>query len=214
MPEAGRSRGLVLPLVAGLLGALGHHGAARPAAPSETVRWERGGAVVLELRWHPARSTGDAPSTASLYGREFADWSPGQRLGTMRLFEPWVDRRGQEIPPGDYVLRYAVQPFSKNHVETTARRDFLLLVPAAEDPAAGVLDEEALWAAGRRASGTSHPAVMEIRAPAAPGSRGLPGETLLRTTIGTREVLLVLAVPTPPPPAAPRPPGGGAERSP
>jgi len=84
----------------------------------------------------------------------------GQLLGVIRYHTEGEDFRGQEIEEGVYTLRYGLQPVDGNHIGTSETRDFLLLLPAAEDEEAGAPDEETLVYKSTLASGTTHPALL------------------------------------------------------
>jgi hypothetical protein len=48
-------------------------------------------------------------------------------LARIRFHVAWRDARGQEVPPGTYTLRYAVQPLLKDHAGTSRWRDFAII---------------------------------------------------------------------------------------
>jgi hypothetical protein len=87
----------------------------------------------------------------------------GALLGVLRFPARGADRRGQNIKPGVYTLRYALQPVNGDHQGVAPQRDFLVMVPAADDPGPdakpGVED---LMKLTRKASGTPHPAVLSM----------------------------------------------------
>ena len=87
----------------------------------------------------------------------------GALLGVLRFPASGADRRGQTIKPGLYTLRYSIYPVTGDHQGVAPNRDFALLVPAADDkdPAA-TPNFDALVAMSRKASGTPHPAVLNI----------------------------------------------------
>ncbi len=87
----------------------------------------------------------------------------GALLGVIRFPAQGADRRGQTIKPGTYTLRYSIYPVTGDHQGVAPNRDFALLVPVADDkdPAADP-NFEALVALSRKASGTPHPAVLNI----------------------------------------------------
>ena len=88
---------------------------------------------------------------------------PGALLGVMRFSAKGSDRRGQNIAPGVYTLRYGNYPVNGNHQGAAPQRDFLLLVPAALDKNADAMaDFDALLELSRKASGTPHPAVLSF----------------------------------------------------
>lgn len=87
----------------------------------------------------------------------------GSLMGILRLTEKGEDRRGQNLAPGIYTLRYAWHPVNGDHQGVALQRDFLVLSPLAEDkdPAAKPSFEE-LMKMSRKASGTPHPAVLGL----------------------------------------------------
>jgi len=96
-------------------------------------------------------------------------FAPGQLVGVIRFPRRGSDFRGQQIAPGLYTLRYGLQPVDGNHVGTADNRDFLLLVPAADDTATAPLEEERLFELSKQAAGTTHPASLFLPRPAAEG---------------------------------------------
>ena len=88
---------------------------------------------------------------------------PGALLGVLRFPGKGSDRRGQNIAPGVYTLRYGNYPVNGNHQGVAPQRDFLVLVPAALDKSADpISDFDALMELSRKASGTPHPAVLSF----------------------------------------------------
>jgi len=100
----------------------------------------------------------------------------GQLLGVMKFGAAGSDYRGQAIKPGVYTLRYCLILQDGNHLGAAPIPDFALLVPASEDtkdPDA-VMSTDQVVALSRKASGTNHPAVINLASPpAAPGSATL-----------------------------------------
>jgi hypothetical protein len=88
----------------------------------------------------------------------------GELVGVIQYHRKGGDFRDQEIPTGMYTLRYALQPEDGNHVGTSDTRDFLLLLPAAEDTEPGVMAEDEMWQMSAGAVGTSHPAMLSLLA--------------------------------------------------
>jgi hypothetical protein len=93
----------------------------------------------------------------------------GQLLGVMKFSAPGSDYRGQSIKPGLYTLRYCLILQDGNHLGAAPILDFVLLVPAAEDTkdADAVMSTEEVVALSRKASGTNHPAVINLAPPPA-----------------------------------------------
>ena len=90
---------------------------------------------------------------------------PGELIGVLQveMKKKFTDFRGQEIKPGVYTLRYSLQPVNGDHLGASPQRDFLVLVPAADDKDANAAPNfETLMGMSRKASGTPHPAVLSI----------------------------------------------------
>ncbi len=91
----------------------------------------------------------------------------GALIGLIRFAGEGADRRGQVLKPGVYTMRYSRYPVDGAHQGVAPQRDFLLLVPAAEDKdPASTVEYDPLMDMSRKASGTPHPAVLEIFQPA------------------------------------------------
>jgi hypothetical protein len=93
----------------------------------------------------------------------------GQLLGVMKFDSAGSDYRGQALKPGVYTLRYCLILQDGNHLGAAPIPDFVLLVPASEDtkdPDA-VMSADEVVALSRKASGTNHPAVINLAPPAA-----------------------------------------------
>lgn len=98
----------------------------------------------------------------------FSPVQPGTLVGALRFPRKGADFRGQDIAGGVYTLRYANQPVDGNHVGTFATRDFLVMVPAADDPSPEpIADEKQLNTDSAKAAESSHPAIMPLVKPGA-----------------------------------------------
>jgi hypothetical protein len=97
-------------------------------------------------------------------------FTPGSFVGLVRFKNPASDFRGQEIPPGVYTLRYALQPEDGNHLGTSATRDFLLMSRASDDDSIEPIEEMQLVELSIKATGTTHPGMMCLLAPPADGT--------------------------------------------
>jgi hypothetical protein len=87
----------------------------------------------------------------------------GALLGAVRFPAKGSDRRGQSIKPGVYTLRYSLHPVNGDHQGVAPQRDFMLLVPAADDPGPDATPGfDDLVKLSRKASGTPHPAVLSM----------------------------------------------------
>jgi len=97
----------------------------------------------------------------------------GQLVGVMKFSAAGSDYRGQSIKPGLYTLRYCLILQDGNHLGAAPILDFVLLVPAAEDTkdADAIMSTEEVVALSRKASGTNHPAVINLASPPAAASK-------------------------------------------
>lgn len=86
----------------------------------------------------------------------------GELLGVVRFARTGGDFRGQKIRKGVYTMRYGLQPQDGNHVGTSDTRDFVVLVPAADDTDVAPLAKEKLFDDSTNASGTAHPAILSV----------------------------------------------------
>lgn len=146
------------------------------------------------LRREPGLATGGSGGL----GAAFGTLGEGALVGALRLSAGWRDYRGQSVPAGVYTLRFALLPEDGYHMGVSTYRDYLLLVPAAEDPdPAATLGFDRLVALARESSGTRHPAVLslvpagEVEAPAATESD--QGQPVLALPFGELTLGLVVA---------------------
>jgi hypothetical protein len=121
----------------------------------------------------------------------------GTLLGVIRFDGIGLDRRGQSIKPGVYTLRYGIMPLNGDHQGAAPQRDFLLMIPAAEDRDVSALPNfESLMTMSRKASLTLHPAVLSFwrTDTDAPGfsERG-DSDWVLQSTVGNIPVAIIVA---------------------
>jgi hypothetical protein len=120
----------------------------------------------------------------------------GALVGVIRFDGKGADRRGQTIAAGVYTLRYGVMPVNGDHQGAAPQRDFLLLVPAADDKDLNAMPNfEALVAMSRKASHTPHPAVMSLwKADSDSPGFGKQGDSdwVLQSKIGDIPIAIIL----------------------
>jgi hypothetical protein len=121
----------------------------------------------------------------------------GTLLGLIRFDGKGSDRRGQAIQPGVYTLRYGIMPANDNHLGASPQRDFLLLTPAADDRDLNAAPNfDALMAMSRKASLTSHPAVLSLWKVDAdsPGfSQKGDSDWVLQSKVGETPIAIIVA---------------------
>ena len=123
---------------------------------------------------------------------------PAALMGAVRFPVRYADRRGQTIQAGVYTMRYGNYPQNGDHQGAASQRDFLVLVPAADDAAGGTNPEfDPLMKLSRKASGTPHPAVFSFWKGEGDGKPDFhkEGENdwALATKIGDVPVVIILA---------------------
>jgi hypothetical protein len=121
----------------------------------------------------------------------------GELLGAVKVDGQWSDRRGQQIKPGVYTLRYSMFPQNGDHQGVAPQRDFLLLVRAADDTDGNAnLDYGTVTKLSMKATGTPHPGVISLWKGEAAGTPGITqaGETdqVLNTKIGDTPVAIIV----------------------
>jgi hypothetical protein len=131
--------------------------------PDTQIVKDPNGDVWMEVQINktiPIEKVADPPR-----GADFPQIPPGALLGTIRYLQPGGDFCGKPIPPGSYTMRYGLLPEDGAHQGVAPRRDFVLLSPAAADrDAAARPSYEALVEMSRKASGSSHPAILFLTA--------------------------------------------------
>ncbi len=92
--------------------------------------------------------------------------SQGALIGVIRFPAAGEDRRGQNIKPGVYTLRYSNYPVDGAHQGVAPQRDFALMTPIGSDtdPAA-TPDFKSLVQMSTKASNSPHPAVLSMEPP-------------------------------------------------
>ncbi|MDQ2900382.1 MAG: hypothetical protein M3Y07_11370 [Acidobacteriota bacterium] len=87
----------------------------------------------------------------------------GSYIGAIRFPVKASDRRGQNLKPGVYTMRYGLYPVNGDHQGVAPQRDFALLIPAADDKdPKSTPTFENMVAMSTKASGTPHPAVLSL----------------------------------------------------
>jgi hypothetical protein len=146
--------------------------AVRDSLSSSALRVSGPQGTVCEIWLRKAVPASAAPSGE--LGVAYGQLSDGTLVGAIRFAAAAKDYRKQEIKPGVYTLRYALQPVDGDHQGVSPYRDYLLLAPAAADTSIAPLNDKDVYALSRKASGTGHPSVWSlVTADAAPPA--LPG---------------------------------------
>jgi len=130
------------------------------------------GAAVCEMWLRKALPAQQSPNSSMdvLYG----SLALGTMVGVLHFPSQGSDFRGQTLKPGYYTLRYEFVPQDGNHMGVSQYRDFLLLLPAAQDanPDA-VLKFDEVVKLSRLATGSGHPGILSMD-PTSPSASRLP----------------------------------------
>src|SRR5262245_22544755 len=132
----------------------------RSALESKGYRVTLGDGTVLCDIWLRA----SLPAAKSeVTGSTYTGIAESSVVGVVSFAKTNLDYRGQTIKPGAYTLRYALHPVDGNHMGISPIRDFLLLLPVAEDkdPAAAIAFTD-LNKMSNKASGTNHAGVISL----------------------------------------------------
>jgi len=121
----------------------------------------------------------------------------GSLLGVIRFPAQGADRRGQPIKPGLYTLRLSFYPVDGDHQGVSPQRDFLLMVPVADDTDLNATPNyDQLVKMSAKAAGTGHPAALSIWKPDSPtagAALNKEGEDwVLYTTVGGTPIAILV----------------------
>jgi hypothetical protein len=84
-------------------------------------------------------------------------------VGAIHFPNKGSDFRGQALKPGYYTLRYGQTPQDGNHMGVNPTRDFLVMSPVAQDTnLSATFSLQDLVKLSKVASGTNHPAILEL----------------------------------------------------
>lgn len=118
------------------------------------------GSVFCEL-WFRTKAP-DGPGVKE-QGVSLTSIPHGALLGAIRFHDGGQDRRGQAIEAGVYTLRFSLFPPDGNHQGVAAQRDFLLLVPAADDKDLNATPSyKEVVAMSKKSTGGGHPAILSF----------------------------------------------------
>ncbi len=126
----------------------------------------------------------------------FSQIKHGTLVGAIRFPNKGSDRRAQPLKPGIYTLRLSFFPVDGAHQGVAPTRDFVLLTPAEADSDLNATPSyQELVAMSRKASGTTHPAILNVWKPdsAEPAALKHEGEDwVLYSTLGDKPIAIIL----------------------
>ena len=104
-------------------------------------------------------------------GVAYGEFEEGTLFGAVHFLLEERDYRKQMVKPGLYTLRYALNPVDGNHMGVSPIRDFLLLLPAADDTNPAVLTRDDTIKLSKKSIGLNHPSVWSITTPASENAK-------------------------------------------
>jgi hypothetical protein len=135
--------------------------AIRDAMGSGGIQITAGDKLLGEFWFREEIPMKDSPSGE--LGVNFGNLEQGVLMGVVKLAEEWRDYKNLAVAPGVYTLRYGLQPQDGNHMGVAIYRDFMLLVPAAQDQAVDVAwSADELYLQSYGATGQPHPGVLAL----------------------------------------------------
>jgi hypothetical protein len=117
------------------------------------------GDVVAEV-WFRKELPTKATAEQVKNGITYRELEESTVLGAVRFVHLGSEYRQQKIKEGVYTLRLGFQPMDGDHMGTAPHSEFALLVPAAADTKPDTMSAKELQDLSKKASGSSHPAVM------------------------------------------------------
>ena len=120
----------------------------------------RHGADDLCTVWFRKSIRARATAEQAQNGLTYREIPTGALVGVIHLPRKWIDFRKQEIPPGVYTLRLAIQPTSDDHSDTAPHKEFCLLCAADRDVKPDPLEMKTLVELSAASHDAKHPAVL------------------------------------------------------
>lgn len=137
---------------------------ARALLEPQGVQFSGTAGPICEIWWR--KGIPEKQATGSSGDVLYSGLSVGEFVGVVHFPAATKDYRGQMIKAGYYTLRYALIPQDGNHMGVSSYRDFLLLIPVADDANLNHdLSFDAVVKASRLAASTGHPAVLMLDPP-------------------------------------------------
>lgn len=84
----------------------------------------------------------------------------GTLVGAIEFPRAFTDYRRQRLPPGVYTLRFALQPDTGDHTDTSPHPEFCLISRAADDASTAPVQTQGLIELSSRVNEGRHPAVL------------------------------------------------------
>lgn len=150
------------------------------------------GAVQFEIWMRAALPAGPASTESNV---SLPMIPHGALLGVVKFTAEGSDRRGFQIKPGIYTLRFSLYPVNGDHQGVAPQRDFLILLRLADDPGLDATPSfDKLMELARKASGAPHPLTLSLRKDtgSAAGLTQAGDDWVLHTKIGEAALAIIV----------------------
>lgn len=127
----------------------------------EAVKFEAGGKTIAEI-WFRKELPASATAEQVKNGLTYKELKQSELIGAVRFVEDWTDYRKQKIKAGVYTLRLGFQPQDGDHAGTSPYQDFVVVIDAAKEPNAAILDPKEMIERSAKSTGTGHPGVFML----------------------------------------------------
>lgn len=127
------------------------------------------GKPIAEL-WFRANVPADATPEQIKNGITYREVKQSEILGVIRVDQDWSDYRKQKVKPGVYTLRLGYQPADGDHQGASTYKEFLVLVDAAKDTKAELMDYKEMVEHSMKSITTGHPGVLMLFPNPKPGA--------------------------------------------
>lgn len=135
--------------------------AIRAVLPPQVARLSHGGKPFYEFWFRKDIPLAEEPQAEGL---TLTTLKEGTLLGALKVHTKRYDFKDLEIPPGAYVMRFAVQPENGNHLGVAPTRAFALLVPAQEDrEVEALMHHDAVVKASSKINQGEHPSALNLQ---------------------------------------------------
>jgi hypothetical protein len=148
------------------------------------------GKTIAEL-WFRKQVPAEATAEQIKNGLTYRELKQSEILGAIRFDQDWADYRKNKVKAGVYTLRLAFQPQDGDHTGASMYQDFLVVIDAAKDEKAGLLDAKEMIELSAKSINLGHPGVFMLFPNNKPGDTVLAPKANNHWVLNTKEEVLV-----------------------
>jgi hypothetical protein len=120
--------------------------------------------------WFRKEIPADATPEQVKNGLTYREVKQSEVVGVIRFDQDWRDYRKQKVKATTYTLRLGYQPMDGDHTGSSDYQDFLLVLDAAKDTKAELMDAKHMIETSAKSIGTGHPGVFMLFPNSKPGA--------------------------------------------